>query len=165
MKNIPSESWWWAYWNNDNLKNAIQGEFNKNYYGVVKYILLEYENYLLSQGKSGYHLIRANDIENLQLEHIAPQTPTKGEVIATGYPEYDEDFKNKYLDCLGNYLLASQSHNASIGNKAFQEKLQSYDYLAQQREIKEMTKESLIWEETLIKQRKEKLVNFILSTF
>ena len=62
------------------------------------------------------------EIEKPQLEHIAPQTPTKGEPIAAGYCEYDDEFKEKYLDCLGNYLLLSASHNCSIGNVPFADK-------------------------------------------
>ena len=79
-------------------------------------------------------------IEDAQLEHIAPQTES-GESEA-GYDEYDEEFRPEYLNCLGNYLLISRSHNISIGNKPFAVKIESYNgptSLAQQREIVEMT--------------------------
>ena len=84
--------------------------------------------------------MRFDDIKDPQLEHIAPQT--ENEEPEAGYDEYDEEFIEEYLDCWGNYLLISKSHNSSIGNKPFAVKLASYNgpnSLAQQREIVEMT--------------------------
>ncbi|MCF6205189.1 MAG: HNH endonuclease family protein [Methylococcaceae bacterium] len=95
------------------------------------------------------------------MEHIAPQTPTKGEPVAAGYCEYDDSFKNEYIDCLGNYLLLSKSHNCSVGNQPFSKKRESYTQLAQQREIQDMATE--IWDKEKIKERKDKIVNFILE--
>ena len=156
-----AEPGWFAYWNNAALINAIQ-------YGVdhstAKYILWKYENYLLKQGKAGYLTRRFGDIESPALEHIAPQTPTNGQPVAAGYPEYDDDFKNHYLDCFGNYLLLSTSHNSSIGNIPFADKRSSYNHLEQQREIQAMTDtNNPVWTKDLIQKRKEKIVDFILG--
>ena len=160
MKDIPNNSWWWAYWNKSSLERAIQGEMQ---FSTAKFLLWKYENYLESQGKDGYSLTRFDKISNPELEHIAPQTPKDGQPIATGYCEYDEEFKNQYIDCLGNYLLLSKSHNCSIGNKPFKEKRETYNHLFQQREIQEMTKESEIWDKEKIETRKEKIIKFILD--
>jgi len=160
MKNVSSDSYWWAYWNNKELEKALQGGIN---HSIAKFLLWKYENYLVSQGENGYSPIRFDKIDSPELEHIAPQTPTNGEPIAAGYCEYDEEFKNQYIDCLGNYLLLSKSHNCSVGNKPFADKRESYTHLEQQREIQEMTKDSPTWTKKLIQERKEKIVRFLMD--
>lgn len=156
-----TSDWWWAYWNNEQLKYAIQGGINHK---TAKYILWRYENYLAAQGKAGYSPIRFDSIADPELEHISPQTPTDGTPVETGYSEYDEEFMNQYVNCLGNYLLLSKSHNCSVGNRPFAEKRASYNHLAQQREIQDMTPDG-IWDKEKIAFRKEKLINFILTNF
>jgi len=161
LKTVDSDNWWWAHWNNEALRNSLQGEINQN---VAKYLLWKYENYLIKNSKhNGYKFRRYDDIEAPELEHIAPQT--KNEEIASGYCDYDEEFKELYLNCLGNYLLISKSHNCSIGNVPFQEKRSTYTHLEQQREIQQITETKEKWTKELIKQRKEKIVNFIIDTF
>ena len=156
MKNVGSDSWWWAYWNNEELKRALQGGIN---HSTAKFLLWKYENQLESEGKSGYLPTRFDKIINPELEHIAPQT----ENPETGYDVYDEEFVKQYIDCLGNYLLLSKSHNCSVGNKPFAEKRASYNHLEQQREIQEITKDNPIWTKEHIQKRKEKIINVIMS--
>lgn len=146
------KDYWWSYWNNERFEKELHGNISCN---LSKYILWKYENFLLSQGKKGYKPMRYSNIENPHLEHIAPITLKENEKIATGYCKYDEDFRENYLNSLGNYLLLSGSHNCSIGNKPFSEKLLTYTNLAQQREIVEMTSEKKSWNKSLI-QGKEK---------
>lgn len=154
--------WWWAYWNTSELLKSIQGGLNSS---TAKFILWKYENFLENQGKNGYFLTRYDKIDKPELEHIAPQTPTDGEPIAAGYTEYDDEFKNQYIDCLGNYLLISKSHNCSVGNKPFDEKRNSYNHLEQQREIQKMTINEITWDKEKIKSRKNKIVKFIIENF
>lgn len=154
--------WWWAYWNTTEFEKSIQGGMH---HATAKFLLWKYENHLENQGKNGYSLTRFDNIESPELEHIAPQTPTNGEPIAAGYCEYDEEFRNQYIDCLGNYLLLSKSHNCSVGNRPFSEKRSSYNHLGQQREIQNMTAEADIWNKEKISLRKDKIVNFILENF
>jgi len=156
MKNVDSDSWWWAYWNNRELERALQGGIN---HLTAKFLLWKYENYLESQGKSGYSPTRFDKIISPELEHIAPQT----ENPEAGYDTYDEEFINQYINCLGNYLLLSKSHNCSVGNKPFAEKRASYTYLRQQREIQEMTKDNPTWTRDLIQKRKEKIIQFLVK--
>ncbi len=156
MKNVTSDSWWWAYWNDQSFERALQGELN---HSIAKFLLWKYENYLESQGKSGYLPARFDRIINPELEHIAPQT----ENPEAGYDKYDDEFINEYIDCLGNYLLISKSHNCSVGNKPFPVKRETYKYLEQQREIQEMTRGESVWTRKLIKDRKEKIVRLIIS--
>ena len=154
MKTVSSDSWWWAYWNNKELERSIQGGIN---HSTAKYLLWKYENHLEGQGKSGYTATRFDKIVSPELEHIAPQT----ENPETGYDNYDEEFVNQYINCLGNYLLLSKSHNCSVGNNPFADKRNSYNHLEQQREIQRLTSDNPTWTKQLIQTRKDKIVKFI----
>lgn len=88
--------------------------------------------------------MRFDTIISPELEHIAPQTPIDDKPVAVGYCYYDEEFRQQYVDCLGNYLLFSKSHNCPVGNKPFADKRSSYNNLDQQREIQNLTKENTI---------------------
>lgn len=156
MKTIGSDTWWWAYWNNRELERALQGGVN---HSIAKFLLWKYENHLEAQGKRGYSPTRFDKITSPELEHIAPQT----ENPETGYDIYDEEFINQHINCLGNYLLLSKSHNCSVGNKPFADKRASYTHLEQQREIQEMTKDNPTWTRDLIQQRKEKIIDYLMS--
>lgn len=153
LKNVNSDSGD-SYWNNEEFARALQGEIN---HSTAKFLLWKYEIYLNSQGKSGYTPTRYDSIIDPELEHIAPKTDNP----ESGYDNYDEEFRNKYIECLGNYLLISKSHNCSIGNKPFAEKRASYTYLWQHREIQEMTKDNPTWTRDLIQKRKEKIIQFL----
>ena len=156
MKN--TNNWWWAYWNKSHLEESIQGGLN---HSIAKFLLWKYENYLENNGQSGYILKRFDNIKSPELEHIAPSTEPK--IKPHGYGEYNSEFKNEYLNCLGNYLLLSKSHNCSASNNAFSIKRNDYTYLAQQREICDMTKETEIWDKDKITIRKKKIIKFILE--
>jgi len=157
MKNVDSNSWWWAYWSNKELERALQGGIN---HSIAKFLLWKYENHLESQGKRGYSPTRFDKITSPELEHIAPQT----ENPETGYDIYDEEFINQHINCLGNYLLLSKSHNCSVGNKPFADKRASYTHLEQQREIQEMTKDNSTWTRDMIQNRKEKIIGYLMSS-
>ena len=104
MKKV--KDWWWAYWNTKHLEEAINGGVE---HATARYLLWKYENFLTSQGHGGYEPMRYDTIKSPELEHIAPKTPVGEE--ADGYDKYDEEFVNKYIDCLGNYLLISKLLN------------------------------------------------------
>ncbi len=168
MKEIASESesWWWAYWNNDAFSEAVrkkanQGDINHSF---AKFLLWKYELHLEAQGRSGYCPTRFDKIIKPELEHISPKIAPK-EIPEDGYDEYDDEFQNQYVDCLGNYLLISKSHNCSIGNKPFSEKRASYKALEQQREIQRMTESTETWTKEHIRKRKSKIVTFLIDTF
>lgn len=151
-----TQDWWWAYWGNKELERSIQGGIN---HSTAKYLLWKYENYLEGQDKSGYTATRFDKIVSPELEHIAPQTKNP----ETGYDNYDEEFVNQFINCLGNYLLLSKSHNCSVGNKPFADKRNSYNHLEQQREIQRLTADNQTWTKELIQQRKDKIVKFIID--
>ena len=156
MKTVQSDSWWWAYWNNGEFERSVQGGMHHR---TAKYVLWKYENYLESRGNSGYSASRFDKIENPELEHIAPQT----ENPENGYDTYDAEFINQHINCLGNYLLLSKSHNCSIGNIPFSKKRDSYTHTQQQIEIQKMTAVEVIWTRELIQERKKKIIKFIME--
>ena len=150
---------WWGYWNDKEFERSLQGWIRHD---LGKILLWKYENYLIqSEGKLGYSPIRYDAILNPHLEHIAPQT----ENPKNGYGEYDDEFKNQYIDCLGNYLLLSAYHNISIGNIPFEQKRETYTQLRQQQEVREMTEADRYWDKDKIKMRKDKILKFLLETF
>lgn len=167
IKNKLNETW---YWGDDNTENYLDA----NLYGnkILNYLLWRYENNI--QGK-GYN-IKNFTIENEQIEHISPQNPTNGEPIETGYDvnennEYSEEFISDYLNCAGNLMLISGSHNASIGNKPFKDKLKTYNknpLLNQQAEIKEFSHKENgadVWKKESINERHSAIINFATETW
>ena len=153
--------WWWAHWNNTKLNEALQGEINHE---IAKYVLWKYENHLRSRGKAGYNPIRFDQIQSPELEHIAPTTEPNEK--PHGYDEYDEEFITQHLNCLGNYLLLSKSHNASIHNDPFPIKHKDYQYLEQQREVQWLVPDPKkeVWGKTIIQKRKKKIIEFIVGS-
>ena len=117
---------WWDYWNNVEFKRMLEGNFDRGH-GIAKIILWLYENHLIENGKSGYGLKRYDAVEKSQCEHIAPNTENQD--ANSGYCPYDDEFRESYLNCLGNYLLLSGHHNESIGNNSFEAKRNTYTQL------------------------------------
>ena len=155
-----TNDWWWAYWNNAELEKSLQGGLN---HSIAKYLLWKYENFIASHGNPGYSPSRFDTILSPELEHVAPSTEPK--VKPHGYNEYDEEFRNRYINCLGNYLLLSKSHNCSLSNIGFLDKLKSYKDSAQQREIRNLIAEDGIWSKEVIQKRKERIIGFVMGTF
>ena len=149
---------WWRYWNDDELLRALNMEMNHQ---TAKVLLWKYENHLIQCGKAGYKLLRYDDIKQPHLEHIAPQT--ENQEPDNGYCHYDDDFRNQYLERLGNYLLLSGSHNMSLSNGKFQIKRDSYKYLLQQLEIQKMTEQDKLWGKEEIHQRHKKIVDYLMQ--
>ena len=165
IKNKLNET---GYWGDNNVKNYLNGVMYQN--KVLHYLLWEYENSIQNKGYS----IKNFSIENEQIEHISPQTPTNGEPLETGYDvdennEYSEDFLTNILNSLGNLMLISGSHNASIGNKPFSHKVKSYNQnplLNQQAEIKDyatIENEDSFWKSDSILKRHNYIVEFAIK--
>ena len=152
--------WWWAYWNDDKLKESLKGRINS---AVAKYLLWKYEVHIEQQGEGGYSPTRYNSIESPELEHIAPKT--EPEIKCHGYDNYDDEFRSQYLNCLGNYLLLSKSHNCAVGNVPLAKKLATYTHNEQQRGVKLMVPENGIWSRDLIQKRKDKIISAVMSIY
>ena len=76
---------------------------------------------------------------------------------------YDEEFYNRYLESLGNYLLLSGPHNISLSNSRFQIKRENYTHLQQQLEVQRMTEHDPHWNKEKIQQRHSKIVDFLMQ--
>lgn len=169
MINKIKTDWWWGYWSDNELIRCVDtGWFYKN--RVDNYLLWKYELYLCNENHPKPHQVTFKDlIRNESIEHIAPQTPTNGDPIANGYGDYEGDngiASGEWLNCVGNLVLISQSHNSSIGNKPFAEKLASYgkdNLLNQQREIIDFIedKDNPVWDKTAIENRHKKIKNAV----
>lgn len=150
-----STNYWWGHWNNDKLIASVENGVNGN---IAKFILWKYEN---SFGDRSFEF--RYDKEKINLEHIAPRI--EPDTKPHGYGDYnDEEFTN-LIHCLGNLILLSEKHNKSIGNAIFSEKYKTYTYLKQQEEIRNMVSENGTWGKSMIKKRKKKIVDFVMSYY
>ena len=130
------------------------------------YFLWEYEQYLQ---RKGYIISGKIKIADESIEHISPQTEpdekvTSGyEIDETGF--YTKEFRENYINKLGNLMLISQSHNSSIGNNPFKDKLKSYienPILRQQAHIKDFVADmkNLVWDSKSIDLRHDEMLKF-----
>jgi uncharacterized protein with ParB-like and HNH nuclease domain len=167
VKNKLNDAW---YWGDNNIKDYLNGYMYKN--EALTYTLWQYENSIQTKGYD----VGNFSIKNKQIEHISPQNPTNGTPIETGYEvddnnQYSEEFTEEYLNCIGNLMLISGSHNASIGNKPFTDKLQTYNknpLLNQQAEIKDFALQEDnkdVWKSESIDKRHKKIVDFAIENW
>lgn len=163
IKKVFDNEW---HWSDKRMKDQLNGYM----YGhdILKYLLWEYEESIQNKG----YKIGNCELENEQIEHISPQTPPEGESIALGYDvqddgQYSEEFIADCLNCIGNLMLISGSHNASIGNKVFEDKLASYKQnplLNQQAEIASFVEDDKVeWKTSQIKKRQKTIVDFAIK--
>ena len=151
-----STDYWWGHWNNDKLRASIENGVNGN---IAKFILWKYENYCFSD--KGFEF--RYDEQKITLEHIAPQTEPNTK--PHGYGDYnDEGFRN-LIYSLGNYILLEEKHNKSIGNDTFYKKCETYKYLKQQEEIRDMVSGNGTWGKAMIKKRNNRIVDFVMSYY
>ncbi|WPU96416.1 DUF262 domain-containing HNH endonuclease family protein [Mucilaginibacter sabulilitoris] len=160
FKNKFNDAW---YWGDFRIKQYLDGYMYNS--RVLSYLLWKYENSIQNRG---YH-IGSVKITDEQIEHISPQTPTNGDAIESGYDtnadrKYEQPFLDEYLNCLGNLMLISPSHNASIGNDPFSDKVESYNdnpLLKQQAEIKTFVDPStpFKWDMAAIDRRHVRIVD------
>ena len=154
-----------GYWSDYRIKEYLNGYLGDT--KLISYLLWVYESSIQNKG---YQILK---IADEQIEHISPQIPN-GAGISAGYEvdeknNYSQEFIDKYLYCLGNLMLISGSHNASIGNRPFNTKLISYNknpWLNQQAEIKNFisgTIDQPRWDSESIKKRHKKIVEFAVS--
>lgn len=154
---------WWRYWSNEEFSRALDRV--TDHYEAKKLLWL-YENLLRKRdAKAGYReQLRWGEVKDANLEHIAPQT--ENEAPAAGYDAYDKAFRNECLETLGNYLLLSDGHNKSLSNRPFAEKRASYHYLAQQREVQDMTDANAPhWGQKQIEARQKRIVKLLLEAY
>lgn len=153
-----TQDWWWAYWNNNAFIDALSSDMSTR---TAKKLLYAYEVLLANKCKKNYSLFHYDSGVAWEVEHIAPQTENPG----SGYSKYTQKFIDECINTLGNYLLISKSHNTSIGNSPFAEKRKTYTYLAQQREIQNMTTNNIKWTGEKIRKRKKNIIDMLMSKY
>lgn len=155
------------YWGDARVLEYLNAPIYGN--SMLNYILWQYED---SIQISGYNSGTVK-IENEQIEHISPQTPTDGVPLESGYElneqgQYPENYY-KYIHSIGNLVIISGSHNSSIGNVKFKNKLNSYDenpLLKQQKEIKTFisgTKDEPKWDSDAIQRRRDRIIQYCIE--
>lgn len=173
---LKNDSGWWGYWGNQEMLNRLSGYFYCN--DVDNYFYWQYELFLWGNGYNGPFDVHYEQlISKESIEHIAPQTPTDGKPVANGYGEYknlNEPEKGiesgGWMNSIGNLMLISQSHNSSIGNCPFADKLSSYKTIAlmkQQKEIDDFASQNeqgeKIWDLDAIKRRRDAMLKAALE--
>lgn len=171
MINELKTNWKWSdYWGDRQMNDWLSDGY---FYGnrVDNYLLWRYELSLANADYENPHISFDELISNESIEHIAPQTPSDGKPIENGYGIYDDKdnpelgiVSGGWLNCVGNLMLISQSHNSSIRNKPFSDKLASYgkdNFLHQQREIRSFVSDESnpVWDKDAIERRYKKILD------
>ena len=151
--------WWWAF--NDNFLSYLKG---KNHYdATTRYLLWKYENHLRRISKVAPMLATeylnkfgARNLDNT-LEHVTPQNPE--------FTTYTEDFKNDFLNNLGNLVLMTLGKNSSESNKPPIEKAEGFrnSTLISQKVVGDLIKVKGKWSEEEIINRHKNIISFALE--
>ena len=161
IKKTLNDNW---YWSDSRIAEYLNDNMYEN--SMINYVLWEYEHSIQLKGYDTNKI----KIPKEQIEHISPKT-ADSEWVAAGYEVdknnvYSEQFIEDWLNSLGNLMLISGSHNASIGNKPFADKLDTYKsnpVLKQQAEIVtflDEIKKKPRWDSTAIEKRHNKILAF-----
>ena len=127
-------------------------------------MLWKYENYKRTEKK--LHLITpveftnkfaAKKLENT-IDHITPQDPN--------FTEYTDNFKDKYLNCIGNLALMTWGNNSQKSNNDPVKEIKKYDtdYISHQ-EIRDVLKTKKQWGESEIKERQKRIADFVIQNW
>ena len=170
MKNLEVElqhvsqkgfKYYWEF--NDGFRDYLGRSFH--YDKRARYLLWKYENHLRADERGVHHLSLQeylNETEGQTLdgsiEHIMPQHPEKH--------VHSEEFKQQWLNNLGNLVLMTRGRNSSLKNKLPLEKAESLEYttpyLSQQAVVKTIL-QVRDWGEDEIRERKKLIVKFALN--
>lgn len=153
--------WWWHFAKNC---KAYFTTHPYHYDSRIKYVLWKYENYKRTEKK--LHLITpveftnkfaAKKLENT-IDHITPQDPN--------FTEYTDNFKDKYLNCIGNLALMTWGNNSQKSNNDPVKEIKKYDtdYISHQ-EIRDVLKTKKQWGESEIKERQKRIADFVIQNW
>lgn len=163
------------YWNDEELRDALDSGFIYGRQKACVYLLWRYEQRLCPKDYPQPKVAWEDMIRQGSLDHIAPQHPGN-EPLAKGYGIYvDKEHPEEgiesgnWLHSLGNMLLMSQSQNSIIGNKDFESvKLSSFNndnLMWQQKEIINFVddKNRPVWNKNAIERRGKHLITAALK--
>jgi len=166
VERFLTENWWNI---NNRAKEVVEYD---NYYdyinrNIVKYILFTYENEL--RKKRGFPQLSVKEYftgderERLSIEHI---TARKAKEL-----EFDDDFRENYLNCIGNLVIDTVGSNSRKGNNNTENKLEDYNLapIMSQNELDDTAKKN-IWKnlgsvKEFLDERDEKMKAFIKIHF
>jgi uncharacterized protein with ParB-like and HNH nuclease domain len=143
------------YWNfTGDFERSLEG--NYHYFKSTRYLLWKYENDLRTSDAVREPAMSYNDFANTYgkfkyqntLDHWTPQKPDE--------LEYSKEFNEKFLNNIGNLVLATRSRNSSDSNNLPKERSTSSVLI--QRQQLEAFKEN--WTEVEIKNRQDDIVTF-----
>lgn len=147
------------YQNDDRLKKNLHSEdfYNRLSSRDIKYLMSEYEIRLRENSREPLRLSQEEVLSSeYGVEHIWARNPRRlnlqGEML---------EVHEQNVHRLGNLTLASQSWNASMGNKPFEEKKLTYrnSSLRVQRELADHGE----WSADTIREREGRIVEFALQ--
>ena len=135
------------------------------------YTLYELNNSHTEDGKIEWEDIVAN--KSKTIEHIYPENPNgkNNDELSKRYwekacPSTQLENKSKMIHSLGNLLPVSHSINASVSNKLFPKKLESYKKSSSlAMSLQGDFKTDIYWDINLIKERTRKMLKTIQNTW
>ena len=152
---------WWRF--NTSCKNYFLT--NKyHYHKSTRYILWKYENFLREQNRT--RLMSAAEFQNKHgkknlentLDHITPQNPD--------FMEYSEEFKENYLNNIGNLTLMVWGDNSEKRNKNPVDEISLYDSdWYSHKEIRDTLIKNRRWDKSEIKERANRILDFIITHY
>lgn len=141
------------YWNFEaDFHKYLEGD--NHYFGLTRYLLWKYENFLRESIKEPPMLFP--EFNNLYgkikfentIDHWTPQNPSG--------VEYEIEFNNKFLHNIGNMVLSTRSRNSSDSNNLPINKSTISVLVSRQR----LEKFKDIWDKDKIKDRQNEIVTF-----
>ena len=153
--------YWWRF--NESCKNYFVKN-NYHYHKSTRYVLWKYENFLREQNRT--RLMTALEFKNKHgkkklentLDHITPQNPH--------FVQYSEEFKEKFLNNIGNLTLMVWGDNSEKRNKNPVDEVSLYDSeWYSHKEIRDALNGKRQWTEQEIKDRADRIIDFVVKQY
>lgn len=144
------------YWNfTGDFHRCLNGDYH--YWTITKYLLWKYENKLREIEREP--AMKYSDFKNLfgkhklenTIDHWTPKKPDKF--------EYSQEFKDKFLNNIGNFVLSTRGRNSSDNNDLPSER-ETHSVLIQRQKLEPF---KYNWTEIEIKNRQNEIVDFAIN--
>lgn len=151
---------WWNF--KGNCINYFKSTYH--YQNSIKYVLWKYENNLRENERTRLltpieykNKFNAKRLENT-IDHITPQNPY--------FTEYSDEFKDKWLNNIGNLTLMVWGDNSEKRNNNPIDKVDLFDSdFYSHKEIRDSLKTKGFWGESEIIERRDKIIKFVLENW
>lgn len=150
--------WWWNF--DSNSINYFNSTYH--YRNSIKYVFWKYENSLREKERTRLlspieykNKFNAKRLENT-IDHITPQNPN--------FTEYSDEFKEKWLNNIGNLTLMVWGDNSEKRNNNPIDKVDLFDSdFYSHKEIRDTLKERNEWGEKEVIERRNKIIAFVFE--